>query len=79
MGIKRFQLMCSVQLILIKDNKILLLRRFNTGWMDGRYGFIAGHIDGGEEIKKAMIREAKEEAGITVFEEDLEVVHIMHR
>lgn len=79
MKTKRFHLLCSVQLLLIDKEKILLLRRFNTGWMDGKHGLVAGHIDGGEDIKKAMIREAKEESGITINEKDLDVVHTMHR
>lgn len=79
MKIKRFPLLCAVQLMLIDKERILLLRRFNTGWMDGKYGLVAGHVDGGEEVKKAMIREAEEEAGIRIEPEDLNLVHTMHR
>jgi len=75
----RFKLVSAVHLFLIKDDKILLLRRFNTGYEDGNYSIIAGHLDGGEEIKTAMIREAKEEAGIDIANEDLSVVQVMHR
>ena len=39
---------------------------------------MAGHIDGGEEIEDAMIREAKEEAGIEIGRSNLEVVGVMH-
>lgn len=63
----------------MKDNKILLLRRFNTGYEDGNYSFIAGHVDQGETFSETIIREAKEEAGIDIRREDLEVVHVMHR
>lgn len=38
-----------------------------------------GHIDGNESVLKAMQREALEEAGITIHENDLEIVHVMHR
>ena len=69
----------AVHLFLIKDNKILLLRRFNTGYEDGNYSVVAGHIDGGEDVFSAMIREAKEEAGIDVVLENLEIVQVMHR
>jgi 8-oxo-dGTP pyrophosphatase MutT (NUDIX family) len=79
MGTKRFRLLSTVHLFLIREGHILLLRRFNTGYEDGNYSVIAGHMDGGEEIKLAMIREAREEAGIKLAKEDLEVVGVMHR
>ena len=66
-------------LLLIKEDKILLLRRFNTGWEDGKYSLISGHLEGDETVKQAMIREAKEEAGINLNPENLHVVHTMHR
>lgn len=75
----RFKLISAVHLMLIKDNKILLLRRCNTGYEDGNYSVVAGHIDGNEEIKTAMIREAQEEAGIIINENDIEIVGVMHR
>jgi len=69
----------AVHLFLINDNKVLLLRRFNTGYEDGNYSVVAGHIDGGEDVYTAMIREAKEEAGIDILLENLEIVQVMHR
>ena len=66
-------------LVLIKEGKILLLLRHNTGYEDGKYSFIAGHVEKGESFTKAVIREAYEEAGIIVQEKDLQVAHIMHR
>lgn len=76
---ERFKLVVAVHLILIKDGKILLLRRYNTGYEDGNYSVVAGHMDGNESVIHAMKREALEEAGITIKEEDLEIVHVMHR
>ncbi len=66
-------------LILKQKNKILLTRRFNTGFEDGKYSMIAGHLDPNEPFSAAIIREAKEEAGIIVATKDLKVVHVMHR
>jgi len=66
-------------LTLIKDNKVLLLRRFNTGYEDGNYSLVAGHVDSGETFTQCIIREAEEEAGIFLKPEDLKVAHIMHR
>lgn len=66
-------------LILIKDNKILLLRRANTGFKDGFYSMVAGHVDPGETFTDCIIREAQEEAGITLTIQDISVMHMMHR
>ena len=79
MATSRFKLLSTVHLFLIHEDKILLLRRFNTGYEDGNYSVIAGHLDGNEEIKVAMVREAREEAGIRLSMQDLEVVGVMHR
>ena len=76
---ERFQLRSAVYLMLIKDSKILLSRRFNTGWMDGKYSLIAGHLDGGESVSTAMVREAFEEAKIIVDKKDLIPATVIHR
>jgi len=74
-----FKVVCAVHLFLIRDGKVLLLRRFNTGYEDGNYSVIAGHIDGGETARSATVREAAEEVGIMIDPDDLRFVHIMHR
>lgn len=56
-----------------------MLRRFNTGYEDGNYSFIAGHLDGKESFTQTIIREAKEEAGVTVKPKDIKVAHVMNR
>ena len=68
----------AVHLLLVRDGQILMLRRYNTGYEDGNYSVVAGHIDGGEELKTAMIREAREEASIEISSGDLAVVEVMH-
>ena len=76
----RFKLIPEAHIFLMNDNhEVLLLRRFNTGYEDGNYSVIAGHIDGNEEVKAAAIREAKEEAGIEIRPSDIAVVGVMHR
>lgn len=76
---ERFRPFVAVHLLLVRDGTVLLQRRFQTGWMDGKYGIVAGHIDGEETVRAAMIREAKEEAGIDIANEDLRVIHTLHR
>jgi 8-oxo-dGTP diphosphatase len=76
--LERFKLHATAILLLVKDGKILLCRRFNTGWEDGKYGFMAGHIDGNEPFTVALCREAKEELGIEINPQDVHFVHVQH-
>ncbi len=77
---EKFKAILSVYLILQQDDgKILLLLRQNTGYCDGEYGLPAGHVDGGETLHRAMVREAQEEVGINIDQKNLELVHTMHR
>lgn len=76
---ERFRAYIAVYLVLIKDGQILLLRRYNTNYENGKYSLVSGHIEGSETAKQAIIRESKEEAGITLKPKDLEVVQVMHR
>lgn len=76
---ERFRIFIAAYLVLQKRGQVLLLRRFNTGYRDGEYSLVAGHLDGAETAKQSIIREAKEEAGITLKPKDLTVAHVSHR
>lgn len=76
---KRFKLKVGVFLVLFQDNKVLLLRRFNTGIADGRYVLPMGGLEEGETASDAVIREANEEINLTISPIGLRVVHMMHR
>lgn len=80
MGSKRFKIRAAVYLIIQNDKgEVAMIRRFNTGYQDGKYTLPSGHIDEGESAKSAMTREANEEIGIQINPEDLEFAHIVHR
>jgi ADP-ribose pyrophosphatase YjhB (NUDIX family) len=68
-----------VHLFLIREGRILLLRRFNTGYEDGNYSVPAGHLDGGESVRDAAVREAREEIGVEIRQQDLNFAGVMHR
>ncbi len=69
-------------LIIREENgiiQILLHKRFNTGYQDGKWDCAgSGHVDEGETMKMAVAREVFEELGIKVNIEDIEFVHLSH-
>lgn len=69
----------AVHLFFTRNNKILLLRRMNTGYEDGKLSVVAGHIEEGETVNMAAIREAFEEAGVRILDEDIIPVGVMQR
>lgn len=75
----RFKYIGAAYLFLIEDGRILLQRRFQTGYEDGNYGVPSGHLDGNETVREGCTREMKEEIGIDIDPNALEMVHVMHR
>jgi 8-oxo-dGTP pyrophosphatase MutT (NUDIX family) len=55
-----------------------MLERTNTNYMDGYLSFPAGHIEHKEDVKTALLREAKEEVNIDLDPEDIEAKVILH-
>ena len=74
---ERFKCPIAVFLLLKKENKIYLQLRKNCSFA-GMYGSIGGHVDGGETIVNAIIREAKEEVGIDISKNALVLKTICH-
>ena len=75
MGKHNFRL--AVNLVVSKDDKVLLMRRYNTGWNDGMYALMGGHVEDSENIFDTAVREAKEELGIIVNAENLKPLFSM--
>jgi len=65
--------------LLVRDGKVLMGRRANSGFRDGWYGLPAGHIEEGESAAACAVREAKEETGVDISPAALRPVHVMFR
>lgn len=76
---RRFRTYSAVFLLIQKDGKLLMQKRAGTGWRDGEYSPVVGHLDGGMTIAEEAVREAQEEVGLTIYPEDLRVVYIAHQ
>ena len=73
----RFKLLASVHILFLKDDNILLSLRKNIS-SDGLYGLVAGHLNGGETVISAMSREVKEEVGVDILPENIEMKTVCH-
>jgi 8-oxo-dGTP diphosphatase len=69
----------TVHMFFLREDKILLLRRYQTGYMDGHYSVPAGHLDGNEPVRRAAVREAREEIGIRIDPEEVGFAGVFHR
>jgi 8-oxo-dGTP diphosphatase len=69
----------AVYTVFRKDNKIAFLLRENTTWMNGHYGLPGGKVEEQESILLATVREAKEEAGVTIEPKNLKLILTGHR
>lgn len=74
----RFKVVVDLHLLLRYGNKLLLGKRINTGYYDGAYHFPSGHMEARESALAGLVRETKEEVGISIEEKDAKLVHIMH-
>lgn len=68
----------SAYVLLVKDDKLLLLRRNVPGFAFQLYSLPAGHVEAGESIKNAAIREAFEETGAVINPEELQFVQVVY-
>src|SRR2546427_13114370 len=69
----------AVHVLLLRGDEVLLVRRCNTGFEDGKLSVVAGHVEPGESVTQAALREAAEEVGVAMSRAALHVVGVMHR
>ena len=69
----------AAHVLLVRGGSVLLLRRRNTGYEDGRLSLVAGHVEKDEPVTVAALREVHEEVGLALERVRLRVVGVMHR
>ena len=82
---ERFRVVPAVYVVILRDGpdgsvEVLLQLRSGTGYMDDHWACAAaGHVERGESVVQAAVREAAEELGIDVEAADLIPLCGMHR
>jgi 8-oxo-dGTP diphosphatase len=74
----RRRVVVDVILLLMRNGRILLRERANTGYGDGAYEPPTGQLSDRETIVETAIRVASAEAGIAVRAGNVSLAHVMH-
>lgn len=75
----RTLLVAAAYVVLRRQDQVLLQLRAGTGYRDGYWALLAGHVDPGESVVEAAVREAREEGGVEIDPADLAPLTAMHR
>lgn len=74
----RHKAICAATVFLQNEvGEIFLIERVNTGWRDGFYDGLSGHIEKGERAADAAVRESSEEGGVKIKKQDLKLAHVI--
>lgn len=77
---ERFRVVPAAYVLMRRGDEVLLQLRDKTGYMDGYWAAAAaGHVEQGESVFEAAVREALEEVGVTIEPTDLHPLCAMHR
>ena len=74
-----FSLIPAAYVALRRGDEVLLHLRQNTGYRDGHWALLAGHVEPEESVYAAAVRESYEEAGVRVDAADLLALTTVHR
>jgi 8-oxo-dGTP diphosphatase len=76
---RRHKVIGDVHLLLTDQvGEVLFGQRRNTIFEDGAWHLPSGHLEAGESVIAALIREAEEEIGVIIDARDVEFSHVMH-
>lgn len=74
---KTYKIQLKSRLILERNGEVLLMKQ--TSKNGGKYTLPGGTIEADEFAKATLIRECKEEVGILIHPDRLELVHTLHK
>jgi 8-oxo-dGTP diphosphatase len=75
-----FSVVPAAYVFLVEGDRVLLQLRANTGYYDEFWAAsAAGHVEAGEPVTEAVVREASEELGVRIAAVALEPLTTMHR
>lgn len=81
--VDRYRVVPAAYVLLLREGhgtEVLLQLRTGTGFMDGYWACgAAGHVEAGESVLAAAVREAEEELGVQLAPGDLLPLTAMHR
>ena len=69
----------GVHIVCERAGEVLLMRRAGTGFFDGLYSLPGGHVEAGEAIHAAAVRELSEETGLSITSTELQWLGVVHR
>jgi len=75
----RYRSIIDAHIILRRSGRILLTRRAGEVYASGQYCLPSGHLEQGESVLGAIVRETQEEVGITVQPAALRMALVMHQ
>jgi ADP-ribose pyrophosphatase YjhB (NUDIX family) len=77
-GREHYQAIVDVHLLLMREGRVLLGRRANTGYGDGAYEPPSSRLAERETIVEAAIRVAAAQPGIALGPSHVSLAHVMH-
>jgi 8-oxo-dGTP pyrophosphatase MutT (NUDIX family) len=69
----------AVHIIIRRGDELLLVLRSHTGYEDGNYCLPSGHVEEGESFSHAAVREAREEVGLELDQNEVGFIYLQHR
>jgi 8-oxo-dGTP diphosphatase len=76
---RRHRLIADVHLLLINPmGEVLFGQRQDASFRDGAWNLPSGHLEAGESVMAALIREARKAIGVVIDEYEATFCHVMH-
>lgn len=69
----------AVHIFLLQGDYILMSKRKNTGYEDGKLCVVGGDVESGESIYQTAIREIKAKVGVDIDKDNIKPLGVMHR